>query len=78
MQKVYVNNTKVTNPNFKGINMIHQMYEYMPDKFGRVFNEEQCALEFDTFKKMRVKMIRSFYGASLSWDNIKKDYKVVC
>ena len=74
MQKLYVNNKKVINPNFKGINMIHQMYEFMPDKFGRVYNEEQCALEFDTFKKMRVKMIRSFYGSSLSWDNIKKDY----
>lgn len=74
MQKLYVNNQKVINPNFKGINMIHQMYEYMPDKFDRVYNEEQCALQFDTFKKMRVKMIRSFYGSSLSWDNIKKDY----
>ena len=74
MQKLYVNNTKITNPNFKGINMIHQMYEYMPDKYDRVYNEEQCALQFDTFKKMRVKMIRSFYGASLCWDNVKKDF----
>ncbi len=74
MQKLYVNNKKVINPNFKGINMIHQMYEYIPDKFDRIYNAEQLDLEFDTIKKMRVKMIRSFYGASLAWDNEKKEY----
>ncbi len=74
MQKLYVNNKKVITPNFKGFNFVHQMYEYMPDKFGRELTSEMIKLEYEIFKKMRVKNIRSFYGSSLSWDNVKKDY----
>lgn len=72
MKNLYVNNEKITTKGFRGINFIHQLYEYMPDKLGRVFTEEQVQKEIDTLKKMGVKMIRSFYGGSLTWDNERK------
>lgn len=72
MKNLYVNNTKIVTEGFRGINFIHQLYEYMPDKLGRVFTEAQVEKEIETLKKMGVKMIRSFYGSSLSWDRDKK------
>lgn len=74
MQNLYVNNYNVVIPRFKGFNFVHQMYEYMPDKFGRELTPEMIELEYEIFRKMRVKMIRSFYGPSLAWDNLKKEY----
>ena len=74
MKKLYVNNKKIITPNFKGFNFVHQMYEYMPDKLGRELTPKMVKLEYEIFEKMRVRSIRSFYGSSLSWDNVKKDY----
>ena len=74
MQKLYVNNYNVVTENFKGFNFVHQMYEYMPDNLGRELTPEMIELEYEIFKKMRVKNIRSFYGSSLCWDNVKKEY----
>lgn len=69
---LYVNNTKVLNPNFKGFNMVHQLFYDMPDQFGRVYTEEMIETEVDALKRMRVRHIRSFYGGSLSWDHERK------
>lgn len=69
-----VNNNKVVNDDFAGVNTVHLLYNYMPDKYGRTYNEKQVALELDTIEKMRIKIIRSFYGSSLSWDNKTKTH----
>jgi len=74
MQKLYVNNYNIVTENFRGFNFVHQMYEYMPDNLGRELTPEMIKLEYEIFKKMRVKNIRSFYGSSLCWDNVKKEY----
>lgn len=74
MRKLYVNNYNIVIPQFRGFNFVHQMYEYMPDKLGRELTPQMIELEYEIFKKMRVKNIRAFYGSSLSWDNVKKEY----
>ena len=51
MQKLYVNNEKIINKDFKGFNFVHQMYEYMPDKLGRELTPEMIKLEYEIFKK---------------------------
>ncbi len=73
---VSVNNvdSAIVNSNFHGINMIHQLYNYMPDVYNRTYNDSQIALEKETFEKMRVKKIRSFYGSSLSYNSNTKTH----
>ncbi|MBQ4153812.1 MAG: hypothetical protein IJE01_01260 [Clostridia bacterium] len=67
-QELFINNKKPINENFLGFNMIHQLYNYIPDKYDRMNTEKQIAHELDTMEKMGVDMIRSFYGPSLAWD----------
>lgn len=67
-EPLLVNNEKYVNENFMGIGYIHQMFSRQKDKSGRVYNEQQIALELDTMKKMNVKTIRAYYGADYSWD----------
>lgn len=66
--QLFVNNQKVVTQNFRGINFVHQLYNYMPDRFGRVYTEDMVAQELDAMKKMRVKIIRSYYGSSYAWN----------
>lgn len=69
-----VNNNKVINDDFAGVNVVHQLYNYMPDKYGRTYTDKQVAHELDTMEKMRIKIIRSHYGSALSWDNKTKTH----
>lgn len=68
MKKLFVNNERVVTEHFRGINFIHQLYNYMPDEENRMNTPELIELELETLKKMRVKQVRSFYGSALSWD----------
>lgn len=68
MKKLHVNNNKVITEHFRGINFIHQLYNYMPDKENRMNTPELIELEHETLRRMGVKQVRSFYGSSLSWD----------
>ena len=70
-EELKVDNTKIVNSNFRGISAIHQLYNYMPDVFGRTYSSKQIKMELETLKAMDLKMIRSFYGSSLSWDGEK-------
>lgn len=70
-KELYVDNSTYLNQNFLGVNFIHQLYNRMPDKLERNYDDAMIELEKETMQKMRVKMIRSFYGSSLSWDNAK-------
>ena len=67
-EPLIVNNKKYVNDRFMGIGYIHQMFSRQKDKSGRVYNEQQIALELDTIKKMNIKTIRAYYGADYSWD----------
>lgn len=73
-QDLYVYNTQKINDDFLGIGVIHNLYNYMPDKDGRTYNEKQIEQELDTLKETRVKMIRSFYGSTLAWDPVKQKH----
>ena len=50
--------------NFLGNGAVYHGYAGMPDKFGRVYNEQQCDIEADRAADMRLKIARTFYG----WD----------
>lgn len=69
-QELFINNKKPINENFLGFNMVHQLYNYIPEKYDRMNTEKQIAHELDTMEKMGVDMIRSFYGPSLAWDPV--------
>lgn len=71
MKKVLVNNIDIVTKGFRGINFIHQLYNYMPDDCDRLNTPELIELEHETLKKMGVKQVRSFYGSSLCWDEEK-------
>ena len=68
MKKLQINNQNTVTEYFRGINVIHQLYNYMPDEQNRLNTPELIKLELETLKKMGVKQVRSFYGSSLSWD----------
>lgn len=69
-----IDNTTVINPDFQGINFVHQLVNGMYDPEDRMYRKEQVDYELKTMETMRVGMIRSYYGASLSWDNNTKTY----
>ena len=58
-------NVDLQNPvhkNFLGVSAVYHGYAGMPDVDGRVYNEDQCKLEFERVGKMRLKIARTFYG----------------
>ena len=69
-----IDNTTVRNPDFQGINFVHQLVNGMYDPEDRMYRKEQVDYELKTMETMRVGMIRSYYGAPLSWDNNTKTY----
>lgn len=74
LQDLYVDNTQVLNPDFGGINGIYEMFNYIDDKDGRQYNDEQIALQMDFLETMRVKQIRSYYSSLLSWDPVTQQH----
>lgn len=73
-QDLYIYNKQKLSDDFLGIGVIHNLYNYMPDKDGRTYNEKQIGQELDTLKETRIKMIRSFYGSTLAWDPVKQEH----
>lgn len=74
VEALKVNNNKIINENFRGVNAIHQLYNYMPDEFGRMYNEKQVKMELDTLEAMEIKMIRSYYGSHMAWDPVTQQH----
>ncbi len=74
VEALKVNNNKIINDNFRGVNAIHQLYNYMPDEFNRMYNEKQVKMELDTLEAMELKMIRSYYGSHMAWDPVKQEH----
>ncbi len=67
-EDLYVNNTKVTNDNFRGIGYIHQMASYQIDSFGRTYTDKQREYELEIMQNMGVKNIRAFYGSAYTYN----------
>ncbi len=67
-EELTVKNSKASPTYFRGINYIHQMASYYTDSFGRLYTDKQRQYELELMENMGVKMIRSFYGSSLTYD----------
>lgn len=72
-EDLYVNNSKKSPTYFRGIGYIHQMASHYTDEFGRLYTDKQREYELGLMKEMGVKMIRSFYGSSLTYNPVTKE-----
>ncbi len=66
--------TRPVQENFLGLGAIYHAFAGMPDDAGRVYTEEQCALEAKRVSDLRVKIVRSYFtwyawdAATNTWD----------
>lgn len=73
MKQLRIENTKPVQEDFWGNGAIYHGYAGMPDDAGRVYTEEQCALEAKRATDMKLKIARTFYGW-YAWDAEKKEW----
>ncbi len=79
-----IENTTPVQANFLGLNAVYHGYAGVSDKFGRVFNQEQCELEADRAKDLGLKIARTIYNfwgydkAKQSWTWNTPDFNAFC
>lgn len=73
IEELTVYNNKPIAP-FRGVNYIYHPFNYFSDSFGREYTEEMRQLELTRIQKMQPKILRSYYGSSLSWDAEKQRF----
>ena len=73
-EELTVKNSTPSNTYFRGINYIHQMASYYTDSYGRLYTDKQREYELELMENMGVKMIRAFYGSSLTYNPITKQH----
>lgn len=79
MKKLTINNNTPVQSNFWGVNAVYHGFAGQPDKFGRVYTEEQCDIEANRVGNMRLKVARTKYDwwawdeetNTWDWDNAK-------
>lgn len=64
-----VENNKVFNSNWDGINAIHQGFIFMPDEYGREYSDEQIAEELKRMGDMDINMVRSYMDAGYAFES---------
>ncbi|MBQ6885777.1 MAG: hypothetical protein IJN56_08605 [Clostridia bacterium] len=62
-----VDNSKVVNSNWGGVNAIHQGFMYLPDEYGRDYNDAQIAEELKRMDEMDINMVRSYMDAGYAF-----------
>ena len=67
-EELTIKNSASSPSYFRGINFIHQMASYYTDSFGRLYTDKQRQYELELMENMGVKMIRAFYGSSLTYN----------
>lgn len=79
-----IDNSVPVQANFLGLNAVYHGYAGVSDKFGRVFNQEQCELEADRAKDLGLKIARTIYNfwgydkAKQSWTWNTPDFNAFC
>ena len=62
-----IDNSKVFNSNWKGVNAINQGYIFLPDEYGRDYSEAQIKEELKRIDDMDVNMVRSYLDAGYAF-----------
>lgn len=67
-EELTVKNSKPSSTYFRGFNYIHQMASYQKDSLGRLYTDAQRKYELELMQNMGVRMVRSFYGSSFTYN----------
>ncbi len=62
-----VENNKVFNSQWKGVNAINQGFMFLPDEYGRNYSDAQIAEELKRMDDMDVNMVRSYMDAGFAF-----------
>lgn len=60
-------NTTAVQEHWMGHNAISQGFIFMPDSYGRAYNDKQIALELQRMQNMELSMVRSYYEPSYAY-----------
>ncbi len=63
-----IDNSKVFNKNWNGINAIHQGFIFMPDEYGREYSDAQIEEELKRMGDMDINMVRSYMDAGYAFE----------
>ena len=70
-----IDNSKVFNSNWEGVNAINQGFIFLPDEFGRDYSDAQIAEELKRMDDMDINMVRSYMDAGYAFKS-RKDKEI--
>ena len=70
-----VENDKVFNKNWNGVNAVDQGFMFLPDEYGRNYTDEQIEEELKRMDEMDINMVRSYMDAGYAFQ--KREGKTV-
>ncbi|MBQ7725995.1 MAG: hypothetical protein IJT66_02505 [Clostridia bacterium] len=65
--QLQLDNSKVLNAKWNGVNAVDQGFIFLPDKYGRDYNDAQIAEELKRIDDMDVNMVRSYMDAGYAF-----------
>lgn len=65
--KLDIDNSKVVNSNWGGVNAINQGFMFLPDEYGREYNDAQIAEELKRMEDLDINMVRSYMDAGYAF-----------
>lgn len=68
-----INNSKVLNSDWNGVNAINQGFMFMPDEYGREYNDAQIEEELKRMADMDINMVRSYMDAGYAFEGRNGD-----
>lgn len=71
---LYAHNATPWNRNFHGINAVYHPFDFFEDKMGRNYTEKQLEIELNRLEQAGIRMVRSYYCSSLTWNPETKEH----
>ncbi len=68
-----INNSKVFNEKWNGVNAINQGFMFLPDEYGRDYNDAQIKEELKRMDDMDINMVRSYMDAGYAFKSRSGD-----
>lgn len=63
-----VDNSKVINAKWGGVNAVNQGFMFLPDEYGRDYSDDQIAEELRRMEAMDINMVRSYMDAGYAFE----------